>query len=156
MKSLLYTCFFAFVFVLVSCGDTGSNGNNENSNDRSEAMKNKIAQMKLAKDHHSFSEPNKAVATHLSWDAEVDFDTKVISGTATFTIDNKSKGNKVVFDIRELEIEKVTLDGGQATEFAIGPETEFLGQALEITINPSTTTVAITYKSSPDAGALLW
>ena len=112
--------------------------------------------MKLAKDNHSFAEPNDVIVTHLSWDASVDFDTKVISGTATFDIDNKTKGKKIIFDIRDLNIEKITLDDGQATTFEIGPRKDYMGQPLVVDINPSTTKVAITYSSSPDAGALLW
>ena len=152
MKNHSIVLFFALIF-LIACGDSSTEAP---STDRSQKSKDKIAKMKLAKDNHSFAEPNDAVVTHLSWDAAVDFDTKIISGTATFDIDNKTKGEKIIFDIRDLSVEKITLDGGQPTTFEIGPEKDYMGQPLVVDINPSTTKVGITYSSSPDAGALLW
>ena len=43
--------------------------------------------MKRATDHHSYSRPDEAVVTHLNWNAAVDFDTRVITATATYDIE---------------------------------------------------------------------
>ncbi len=139
---------------LTSCND--AQNSEVQSQERSEESKSKIAAMKLAQDNHSFSRPNDAVVTHLAWDASVDFETKVISGTAHFDIDNKSKGNKIIFDTRDLDIQGVLLDDQTPTSWELGPEKEFMGQPLVIEIAPETKKVSITYASSPDAGALLW
>ena len=60
-------------------------------------------------DPHSFSQPDKAVGTHLDLDIKVDFSTQQISGKAVWIIDNKSKGSEIIFDTRKLQIEKVTV-----------------------------------------------
>ena len=142
------------MLVLGACNDAPEV--ESQSPERSEKAKETISNMKLARDQHSFAEPNNAVVTHLNWDAEVNFETKVISGVASFDIENKVKGNEIIFDIRDLTIHKVTLDGESPTEFSIGSEKEFMGQPLVVDILPSTTKVNIHYSSSPDAGALLW
>lgn len=153
MKKLSLLIVLALV-ALTSCNDGPKNENP--STERSEESKSKIAAMKLAQDNHSFSRPNDAVVTHLAWDAKVDFETKVISGTAHFDIDNKSKGNKIIFDTRDLDIQAVMLDDQTPSSWELGPEKEFMGQALVVEITPETKKVSITYASSPDAGALLW
>jgi leukotriene-A4 hydrolase len=153
MKKLSLLIVLA-LFALTSCNDGPKN--ETTSTERSEESKSKIAAMKLAQDNHSFSRPNDAVVTHLAWDAKVDFETKVISGTAHFDIDNKSKGNKIIFDTRDLDIQGVMLDDQTPSSWELGPEKEFMGQALVVEITPETKKVSITYASSPDAGALLW
>ncbi len=153
MKKLSLLIVLALV-ALTSCNDGPKN--EKPSTERSEESKSKIAAMKLAQDNHSFSRPNDAVVTHLAWDAKVDFETKVISGTAHFDIDNKSKGNKIIFDTRDLDIQAVMLDDQTPSSWELGPEKEFMGQALVVEITPETKKVSITYASSPDAGALLW
>ena len=153
MKKLSLLIVLA-LFALTSCND--GEKNETTSTERSEESKSKIAAMKLAQDNHSFSRPNDAVVTHLAWDAKVDFETKVISGTAHFDIDNKSQGNKIIFDTRDLDIQGVMLDDQTPSSWELGPEKEFMGQALVVEITPETKKVSITYASSPDAGALLW
>ena len=63
----------------------------------------------FVKDQHSFSKPNDAVAKHLDLDIKVDFESQSISGKATWTIDNTSKGKEIIFDENTLNIAKVTL-----------------------------------------------
>ncbi|MFT3795197.1 leukotriene A4 hydrolase C-terminal domain-containing protein [Flavobacterium sp.] len=109
------------------------------------------------KDTHTFAEPDKAVVKHLDLDIKVDFETQTISGKASWTIDNKSKGNAIIFDENTLEIEKVTLgDEEKETRFSLGNEVEFHGKPLQITIEPGTTKVNIYYKTTKDAVALQW
>ncbi|MFT5981108.1 MAG: leukotriene-A4 hydrolase [Flavobacteriales bacterium] len=150
------------VFALLSlplffaCGDGAETEASNTAGERSERNKELIAKMKLATDHHSFARPNEAVVKHLNWDATVDFETKIISGTATYTIEAKDSAEKIILDIRALTIEQVTTNDGGPVEFEIGPETEFLGQALSIPITSSTIEISIRYKSSPEAEALLW
>lgn len=108
-------------------------------------------------DEHSYSKPELAVAKHLDLDIKVDFDTQTISGKASWTIDNISKGNEIIFDENTLEITKVTLgDDEKETKFELGKDTEFHGKPLHITIEPNTTKVNIYYNTTKDAVALQW
>ncbi len=108
-------------------------------------------------DPHSFSRPDKAVGTHLDLDIKVDFTTQQISGKAVWTIDNKSKGNEIIFDTRKLHIDRVTLGEEQkTTPFFQDPEAEFMGQALRIPIDSSIKKLTIYYTTSKDADALQW
>ncbi len=108
-------------------------------------------------DEHSYSKPELAVAKHLDLDIKVDFDTQTISGKASWTIDNSSKGNEIIFDENTLNITKVTLgDEEKETKFELGKDTEFHGKPLHITIEPNTTKVNIYYNTTKDAVALQW
>jgi len=109
------------------------------------------------KDEHSYSKPNDAVAKHLDLDIKVDFETQIISGKASWQIDNTSKGNEIIFDENTLNITKVTLgDDEKATKFELGKEVEFHGKPLHITIDANTTKVNIYYNTTKDAVALQW
>lgn len=111
----------------------------------------------VVKDEHSYSKPELAVVKHLDLDIKVDFDTQTISGKASWTIDNKSKGNEIIFDENTLNITKVTLgDDEKETKFELGKDTEFHGKPLHITIAPNTTKVNIYYNTTKDAVALQW
>lgn len=108
-------------------------------------------------DEHSYSKPELAVVKHLDLDIKVDFDTQTISGKASWTIDNISKGNEIIFDENTLNITKVTLgDDEKETKFELGADTEFHGKPLHITIEPNTTKVNIYYNTTKDGVALQW
>ncbi len=116
-----------------------------------------VTQTKFVKDAHSFSNPNEAVAKHLDLDIKVDFDTQTISGKASWTIDNTSKGNEIIFDENTLDITKVTLgDDEKETKFQLGSAVKFHGKPLHITIEPNTTKVNIYYNTTKDGVALQW
>ncbi|HSE39566.1 MAG TPA: M1 family metallopeptidase, partial [Acidobacteriota bacterium] len=72
-------------------------------------------------------------------------------------IGNKTGANKLFLDTRDLKITKVTLDGDQTpAKFRLGEKVKYLGQPLEIDIEPSTKSVTIYYSTSPDAAAVQW
>ena len=111
----------------------------------------------VVKDEHTFAQPDKAIVKHLDLDIKVDFDTQTIAGKASWTIDNVSKGNEIIFDENTLEITKVTLgDDEKETQFSLGNAVEFHGKPLKITIDAATTKVNIYYKTTKDAVALQW
>jgi len=114
-------------------------------------------QNQTTKDSHSFSNPAEAVVKHLDLDIKVDFDTQTISGKASWTIDNTSKGNEIIFDENTLNITKVTLGNDEKeTQFKLGDSVEFHGKPLRITIEPNTTKVNIYYNTTKDGVALQW
>jgi aminopeptidase N len=108
-------------------------------------------------DEHSYAKPELAVVKHLELDIKVDFDTQTISGKASWSIDNISKGNEIIFDENTLNITKVTLgDEEKETKFELGKNVEFHGKPLHVTIEPNTTKVNIYYSTTKDAVALQW
>jgi leukotriene-A4 hydrolase len=107
-------------------------------------------------DIHSYAIPSEAVVKHLNVNLIVDFNKKQLSGTATLTIDNVSKGNALHLDTRDLNIEKVTLDDNSTAAFELKKAVQYLGSELVITIKPETKKVIITYSTSPNAAALQW
>jgi len=59
-------------------------------------------------DESSYAEPDKVVIKDLALDLKLDFDSRQIGGTATYTLEWKDKAAKqLVLDTRELTIEKV-------------------------------------------------
>jgi leukotriene-A4 hydrolase len=107
-------------------------------------------------DPHSFSLPDEAKATHLSWKADVDFQGKTINGVATWSIDAKPDADLIIFDTKDLKISKVTLDNDQPAEFKISDKDSVLGEALAVLITPQTKKVSIHYQTSEGAEALQW
>jgi leukotriene-A4 hydrolase len=115
------------------------------------------AQNQTTKDSHSFSNPAEAVVKHLDLDIKVDFDSQTISGVASWTIDNTSKGNEIIFDENTLNITRVTLGNDEKeTQYKLGDSVEFHGKPLCITIEPNTTKVNIYYNTTKDGVALQW
>lgn len=107
-------------------------------------------------DTHTFSQKKDAYVTHLNWEASVDFETRIITATATWDFINVSDTDTIVFDIVDLNIVKVTLDNGQETGFSIGKKRNHMGAPLYVAITPETKSVSISYQSAPTAGAVLW
>ena len=105
-----------------------------------------------ANDTHSYAKPNEAVAKHLQLDIDVNFDQKIITGTATYTIENYA-GTEIVFDAKNLNIEKATVDGKEVN-FALGANDAVLGQSLTIPIEDDSKKVAITYETTDKTEAL--
>ena len=125
---ILYTlALAAFASILAGC----SNNSSTNST-KTQA----ILEMKRATDHHSFSKPNEAIVNHLEWDAKVDFDTRTIEATATYSITTSKDAERIILDIRELNISSVRVDSKEAS-YEIGEEMPFIGSPLAINITPA-------------------
>jgi leukotriene A-4 hydrolase/aminopeptidase len=113
-------------------------------------------QTMIINDPHSYAKPNDVAVKHLHLDLEADFASKTLSGFAELTIDNKTNSKMLWLDTKDLTIDKVTLDDGSTTTFALGEDDEHLGSSLKIDIKPTTQKVKIFYKTSPKAKALQW
>lgn len=103
---------------------------------------------------HSYARPNKAVIKHLDLEIDVDFENKIISGSATYDIENND-GNEIIFDTKFLVIEKVLADGNK-TQFSLGEFDEMLGQPLMVDIKKDTKQITIFYKTTDKTEALQW
>lgn len=109
------------------------------------------------KDAHSFAQPSVAVVKHLELQVTVNFQKKIISGKAAWSIQPSGDANEIILDTRDLSIRKVTTgDEERATTFSFGPNSNYLGKALHIKITPATTKVNIYYSTSPNAAAIQW
>jgi len=107
-------------------------------------------------DIHSFARPDEAVVRHLALDLDVDFERRVLHGSATLSIETRDGARELVLDTNGLTIDRVTLDDGSESTFTIGEAKPFLGKPLTIALKPGTKSVKIDYASSPDAAAVQW
>ena len=115
----------------------------------------KKAMQQGPKDYHSFAKPVEAKVKHLNWDAEVDFDARIIKGTATYQLELAADANEVIFDTDELKIISTQVDGNDVA-FKLGPVDPMLGRSLSIPLSPEAKEVTIKYESTPSAKALFW
>ncbi len=110
--------------------------------------------MKTGQDPHSYAKADAKVS-HLNWIADVDFDNKKIKAVANWTIETQSGATDIYFDIYDLQIDSVLVDGAN-TNYALSPFDEHLGQGLRIPISESAKQVSIYYSTGDDARALQW
>ncbi|HCP41655.1 MAG TPA: aminopeptidase, partial [Cryomorphaceae bacterium] len=106
----------------------------------------------LFEDPHSYSREESKV-THLDWEAAVDFKKEVITATAVWTLE-EGHGDTVIFDIKDLEVNEVMVDGSRAL-FTIQGSDPLLGSALVVPA-PGAQSISILYTTSPEAEALQW
>lgn len=136
--------------ILAAVALVGCQSNEPQSTDSEETT------MKYANDIHSFSKPNEAAVKHLDIFLDVNFDTKIITGVADWTIESAEGATEIVFDTYHLGIESVSTDDGGQVDFAMSDEDEILGSALTVPITAETKHVVINYETSSDAKALQW
>ena len=110
--------------------------------------------LKYVDEPHSYAQPNEAVITHLDLDIDIDFNQEIISGKATYKIENNNS-IEIILDVKFLEIEKVQADGND-TEFSLGEFDEQLGQPLKISIGKETKNITVYYSTTEKTEALLW
>ena len=150
--TFISTCTLMIGLLVISSCNTNSDKSTE---DKSDARSQAILNMKRATDYHSYSKPEEAVVTHLEWDAKVDFETRTINATANYAIKTSEDAKRILFDIRELDILSVRVDGIE-TSFDIGDAQAFIGSPLSIPLSPSSQSVSIAYSTQPGADAFLW
>lgn len=139
-RTLVLLCISAGLF---SCLDLEKNENMQEEQKQSDI------------DIHSHPRPSEAVIKHLSLDLKADFTAKKLSGTATYDIEVYKGADSIYLDVRNLDIQQVTVDG-KNVEFTLGYETEWLGQALMIPVNENSKKIAVNYSTGPGADALQW
>jgi leukotriene-A4 hydrolase len=109
----------------------------------------------LAKDLHSFSNPNQVRVTHLSLDVSVDFENKELTGSATWKLNRIDPNAPLVLDVKNMTIKKVTSEG-EELKYDIIEGDEVFGNALSINLLKNSETVTIEYATHADAEALQW
>ncbi|MEO8743021.1 MAG: M1 family metallopeptidase [Lysobacteraceae bacterium] len=112
-------------------------------------------------DESSYADPDTVRISHLALDLAVDFDKKVLSGTATLDLAWKDlQTHPLVLDTRDLTITKI--DGNDGTgdwtplTFDLAPRDPVLGSKLTIAMQRQMRQVRIVYSTSPQASGLQW
>ncbi|MCX6402256.1 MAG: M1 family metallopeptidase [Propionibacteriales bacterium] len=107
-------------------------------------------------DPHSHSRPNEVVVRHIALDLDVDFVTRLLTGTATFDLEHRTPGaTQLVLDTWQLSVDRVTGSDGADLPFALGDHDPVLGSALTIDIGTAEQ-VVVKYATSPEARAVQW
>ncbi|MFV0389823.1 MAG: M1 family metallopeptidase [Pyrinomonadaceae bacterium] len=121
------------------------------------------AKQEIVKDVHSLSNPADVRVTDVALDWDVNFQKKIIKGSAvlTFKRSETGLGKPLVLDTNNLRIEEVEVstNGGksfQITKYLLAKPVEYLGQALTINIPDNSDRVKIYYQTSPNAAGLQW
>ncbi|TXH65760.1 MAG: M1 family peptidase [Lysobacteraceae bacterium] len=112
-------------------------------------------------DEHSYAEPQRVEIVDLALDLKLDFDTKTLAGTATYTLEWKDMGAKaLLLDTRALTIDKVEGADGKGgwapLTFKLAAADPVLGSKLSIDTPQRNEQVRVTYKTSPEASGLQW
>ena len=117
--------------------------------------KSGCAGAELPHNPHSHARPADARVTHVSLDLVADFERRVLSGSATLSIEARANAREIVLDSDGLIVKAVHTNLSE-TSFEFGSRDENLGQALAIAIGPGVTSLVIDYETAPGAGALQW
>ncbi|KAJ8411320.1 hypothetical protein AAFF_G00173260 [Aldrovandia affinis] len=112
-------------------------------------------------DPSSFSSPSKCTTKHLNLTYRVDFDSHVIKGKVSLTLEVlEDNFSGLTLDTKDLQIATVTANGQEAS-FTMGVQHRFKGTPLEITLpfelsRGQHVIVEVTYDTAPSASALQW
>ncbi|MFN8640151.1 MAG: M1 family metallopeptidase [Candidatus Binatia bacterium] len=107
-------------------------------------------------DRHSFARPAEVRTTHLELALELDFAAHVATGTARHTLRRADAAAPFVLDTQDLAILGVEDERGAPLSFELAAADAILGRRLSVQLGRDTRTVAIRYRTSPDAAALQW
>lgn len=114
------------------------------------------ADIQVGKDYHSLSNPDEMKVTHVSLDLTVDFERKVLAGTAELTVEKiKANVKRLLLDTRNLTISAVTA-GDKKVPFSLLEADPHLGTPLLISVPEGVNKVKVAYETSPDASGVQW
>lgn len=161
---LIRTGFLALAFALLAaCGgedaQTGSTGPDAASKPAAEApaQRSLADRVEPGADPHSFANPGQVRVTHVALDVNLDFERRVMSGTATLDLERADPEAAVLaLDTRDLSIRSVKDAGGASLDYAFGASDEHLGTPLYVRLGDDTRQVVIRYATVPGATALQW
>lgn len=108
-----------------------------------------------ARDVHSHADPAVARVTHVDLDLVADFASRTLAGTATLDVLAAGADPLLTLDTSHLAIEGVADEAGRPLPWKLGEDDAVLGAALTVELGAARR-VQVTYRTSPDAGALQW
>ncbi|MCB1023977.1 MAG: M1 family metallopeptidase [Acidobacteria bacterium] len=150
--------FFLFVFLLASLACKQSDKPDDKP--AADSTENPGA---LAKDQHSYANPEAIKVTNVDLDWDILFDERMIKGSAVLSFERgKDAGTApLILDTRDLKIEKAetSSDGGKTykeAKFDLADADKILGSKLTIELPEDADRVKVSYSTSPKASGLQW
>ncbi|NNE58168.1 MAG: M1 family metallopeptidase [Hellea sp.] len=157
MKSLKIIAASIAVLGLVTCG---ANEKTPATSKPNVNMSAQTAKNTSNKDQFTYANYDKVRMNHLALDLDVDFDRKVLDGTATITFEKLDpSANELVLDTKDLKIKSVEiLQNGSwmDAKYAQSDDDEVMGQSLTILLLDKADKVRIGYETGPEAEGLQW
>ncbi len=119
------------------------------------AKKNEPVAPATVVEDYSYARFDDVAVKHMDLDLTVDFGRQMISGTATFDLDNKTGAKVVHLDTWALRILDVTADENE-TEWVLGDSLALIGRPLSVGIKPDTKRIKVQYETTADARGVQW
>jgi len=109
-------------------------------------------------DLHSHANLDEVKTKHLHLDLDVNFENNTIYGIARHSIEQLKETDSAIFDIKYLDIQKVTVgkEKEKETDYVIGQHDPILGAPLLVAIDSSVQFINIYYKTTDKTEALDW
>jgi aminopeptidase N len=114
-------------------------------------------------DVHSFARPDQVRVKRVELSLTVDFDAKVLRGSATLDVERQPgcpSDAPLILDTKGLVIEAVTIpdkaNPGRPVPFTLGKEDPILGTPLSVALPPTETKVRVDYRTTEKSTALQW
>lgn len=162
-NSILRAAAFALLLFsttfFVACDNSGSSDSSDSDSSDNTSVPSEMIPSPApptGPDKHSFSRPDQVVTTNLNLEIRVDFENKMIDGTAYYDIKNKTGAKEIVFDTRDLNIKACRDAFDNPLAFKLGDEYPTLGQPLTVELGEDTRMVAIQFSTTDGADALQW
>ncbi|XP_023947707.2 leukotriene A-4 hydrolase [Bicyclus anynana] len=124
-------------------------------------MKHKTMGALSPLDPSSFSRPELCLIKHIQLTYDVDFENKILHGTALYNIQVIDFMDDLILDTSELTIESAELDDGTQLKFKLGEFIPNLGSKLSVRLPTSVAPekefgLKIKFKTAPTATGLQW
>lgn len=118
----------------------------------------------LPRDPHSFANTDEVILRHMTLDLDVNFDARVLEGTARLEFQRVAEGKTVVLDTRALDVASVAQleENGSRRNvtFSLGDKDLIRGTPLVVELDGDgsapTIVLEIAYKTHPRASGLQW
>ncbi len=113
------------------------------------------------RDEHSHARPNQVRSRHIHLDWNIDFESSILSGTATHTLVRQPNFPQapLIVDVKALKIHGVRGGAGTVDQdliWQIEKGDDVLGDALRIELAPGIDTVEISYQTTGAGSGLQW
>ena len=150
------------VIALIGCGNPKVKTSPETVSKQETTQTTETAQARVVvkDDKFTYANYDKVQMTHLDLDLDVDFDRKVLDGTATIDFTKIDPAVKeLVLDTKDLTLKSVQIHEANEWKdatYALSEDDPMMGQALTILLLDKADKVKIAYETSPEAEGLQW
>jgi aminopeptidase N len=111
-------------------------------------------------DHFSYANFDEVAVTHLALDLDVNFEERVLEGTATIDfVRNAPDAHLLILDTNDLALKSVEVRAAgewRPAAYSLSLDDPQLGSALQVALVPDADAVRIAYRTSPQASGLQW